>query len=98
MPLAEIVYCVTVAFTMTVRADQLHHDNAHVKSTALVQAFFLAKHHITLVFRHPYSPDWAPCDFCLFPKLKSPLQGSRFVNATVTHYTSLVNGILLQTD
>ena len=26
----------------------------------------------------PYSPDWAPCDFWLFPKLKSPLKGKRF--------------------
>jgi hypothetical protein len=33
-----------VAFTMTERADQLHHDNAPAHSTALMQAF-LAKHH-----------------------------------------------------
>ena len=26
----------------------------------------------------PYSPDLAPCDFWLFPKLKSPLKGKRF--------------------
>ena len=26
----------------------------------------------------PYSPDLAPCDFRLFPKLKSPLKGKRF--------------------
>ena len=25
-----------------------------------------------------YSPDFAPCDFWLFPKLKSPLKGKRF--------------------
>ena len=40
MPLTELVYCVTVAFTMTERADQLHHDNAPAHSTALVQAFW----------------------------------------------------------
>jgi len=34
------VYCVTFAFTMTERADQLHHDNSSVHSTALVQAFW----------------------------------------------------------
>ena len=28
----------------------------------------------------PYSPDLVPCDFWLFPKLKSPLIGSRFQN------------------
>ena len=26
----------------------------------------------------PYSSDWVPCDFWLFPKLKSPLKGKRF--------------------
>ena len=26
----------------------------------------------------PYSPDLAPCNFWLFPKLKSPLKGERF--------------------
>ena len=26
----------------------------------------------------PYSPDLAPCDFWLFPKLNSPLKGKRF--------------------
>jgi hypothetical protein len=31
---------VTFAFTMTERADQFHHDNTPIHSTALVQAFF----------------------------------------------------------
>jgi hypothetical protein len=44
-PLTELVYCVTVAFTMTEREDQFHHDNAPAHSTALVQDF-LAKNHI----------------------------------------------------
>ena len=39
---------------------------------------FLAKHQITQVTQLPYSPDLAPCDFWLFPKLKSPLKGKRF--------------------
>ena len=26
----------------------------------------------------PYSPDMAPCDFFLFPKLKMPMKGKRF--------------------
>ena len=25
---------------------------------------------IKIVPQHPYSPDLAPCDFCLFPKLR----------------------------
>jgi histone-lysine N-methyltransferase SETMAR len=68
---------------MTERADQLHHDNVPAHSTAIVQAF-LAKHHITQVCQPPYSPDFTPCDFWLFPKLKSPLKLRRFVNAMVT--------------
>ncbi|KAJ4429146.1 hypothetical protein ANN_26149 [Periplaneta americana] len=39
---------------------------------------FLAKHGITTVHQPPYSPDLAPCDFWLFPKLKTPLKGSHF--------------------
>ena len=46
--------------------------------------FFWAKHHITQVCQLPYSPYLAPCDFWLFPKLKSPLKWGRFVNAAVT--------------
>jgi len=82
---------------MTERADQLHHNNAPAHSTALVQAF-LAKHHITLVCQHPYSPDLPPCDFWLSPKLKSLLKVRRFVNTMVTLYTSSVNGVSLPTD
>jgi len=82
---------------MTERAAQLHHNNAPANSTALVQTFW-AKHHITQVCQLPYSPDLAPRDFWLFPKLKSPLNGRRFVNATVTQYTSLVNGVSLPND
>ena len=34
----------------------------------------------------PYSPDLAPCDFCLFPKLKENLRGCRYekMKETVT--------------
>ena len=39
---------------------------------------FLAKHQVTKVTQPHYSPDLAPCDFWLFPKLKSPLKGKRF--------------------
>jgi histone-lysine N-methyltransferase SETMAR len=68
---------------MTERTDQLHHGNAPAHSTAFVQVF-LAKHHITQVCQPPNSPDLTPYDFWLFQKLKSPLKGRRFVNATVT--------------
>ncbi|KAJ4441881.1 hypothetical protein ANN_11741 [Periplaneta americana] len=55
----------------------LHHDNAPAHSSQLIHTF-LARHGITTVRQPPYSPDLAPCDFWLFPKLKTPLKGSRF--------------------
>ena len=56
---------------------QLHHDNTPTHALCLMHRF-LAKHQITQVTQPPYSPDLAPCDFWLFPKLKSPLKGKRF--------------------
>jgi hypothetical protein len=56
---------------------QLHHDNALAHSSHLIQSF-LAKHGIPVVHQAPYSPNMAPRDFWLFPKLKRPLKGSRF--------------------
>ncbi len=35
---------------------------------------------IELLANLPYSPDLAPCDFALFPKLKEELHGRRFAN------------------
>ena len=81
--MTELVYCAAVAFTMTERADHLHHDNAPAHSTTLVHVFFfLTKHHITQACQPPYIPRLAPRDFWLFPKLQSPLKRSS-VNATV---------------
>ena len=76
---------------------RLYHNNATAHSWSLMYAF-LGKHHITLVCQSPYSPDLAPCDFWLFPKLKSPLKARRFVNVMVTQYTSSVDGVSLLTD
>jgi len=56
---------------------QLHHDNAPAHSSHLIQSF-LAKHNTPVLRQAPYSPDMAPCDFWLFPKLKMPLKGTRF--------------------
>ena len=56
---------------------QLHHDNAPAHSAHVVQAF-LAKNSMPLIRQAPYSPDLAPCDFWLFPKLKTTLNGRRF--------------------
>ena len=55
---------------------QLHYNNEPTHAPCLVQSF-LAKHQITQVTQPRYSPDLVPCDFWLFPKLKSPLKGKR---------------------
>ena len=55
----------------------LHHDNAPAH-TALSFREFLAKKNIPVRPHPPYSPDLAPCDFRLFPKLKSKLKGHHF--------------------
>jgi transposase len=39
---------------------------------------FLAQKSITELECPPYSPDLAPNDFWLFPKIKSALKGQRF--------------------
>ena len=55
---------------------QLHYDNAPKYSSHLIQTF-LARDGIPVVHQPSYSPDMAPCDFWLFPKLKTTLKGSR---------------------
>ena len=61
----------TVAFTVTERADQLHHDIAPANSTALVQAFLLGKasHHPGLSVLPPPTQIWLPATSG-FPKDK----------------------------
>ena len=55
----------------------LHQDNPPAHNALSVKTF-LTKYEIT-VLEHPlYSPDLAPCDFFLFPKIKSALKGTRF--------------------
>jgi transposase len=58
----------------------LHHDNTP-SHTALSITEFLAKKDIPTLPQPPYSPDLAPCDFTLFPKLKSKLKGHHFGTA-----------------
>ena len=55
----------------------LHHDNAPAHSALLIRNY-LAKHLTSIVPHPPYSPDLAPADFFLFPKLKTLLKGRRF--------------------
>ena len=55
----------------------LLHDNAPAH-TAILVAQFLAKRKVTVITHPPYSPDLAPADFFLFPKLKNAMKGDRF--------------------
>ena len=55
----------------------LHHDNAP-SHTAVLTHLFLAKNKIAITPLPPYSPDLAPCDFFLFPKMELKLKGRQF--------------------
>jgi transposase len=54
----------------------LHHDNASPHASLLIREFLVKQETIVLP-QIPYSPDLAPADFFLFPKLKSTLKGRR---------------------
>jgi len=57
----------------------LHQENAPAHIALYVNQL-LANKNIT-VLEHPlYSPDLAPCDFDLFPEIKSMLKGTHFVS------------------
>lgn len=55
----------------------LHDDNAPCHR-ALVVREFLAQHKMSTLPHPPYSPDLAPADFFLFPKMKLKLKGRHF--------------------
>ncbi|UYV74141.1 hypothetical protein LAZ67_11002233 [Cordylochernes scorpioides] len=55
----------------------LHYDNAPAHTSLLVRDL-LAKNNTLMMPQPPYSPDLAPCDFFLFPKLKRPMKGRRY--------------------
>ena len=55
----------------------LHHDNAPSHRAALTQET-IKNLGFELLDHPPYSPDLAPCDFFLFPAIKSVLRGKRF--------------------
>jgi len=55
----------------------LHHDNAPAH-TALSVREFLATKQITVLEHPAYSPDLAPSDFFLFPKIMEILEGRHF--------------------
>ncbi|UYV72043.1 hypothetical protein LAZ67_9001628 [Cordylochernes scorpioides] len=75
----------------------LHHDNAPAHTSLLVRDF-LAKNNTQMMPQPPYSPDLAPCDFFLFPKLKRPMKGRRVVNGIGKKREAESNGQKFQVD
>jgi len=57
----------------------LHHDNARPHCSAQTQDAMTSLK-FTVVPHPPYSPDLAPSDFWLFPKLKETLKGQHFLS------------------
>ena len=55
----------------------LHHDNAPAHNALGIREF-VAKNIIAALEQPSYSPDLAPCDFFLFPKLKEFIKETRF--------------------
>jgi histone-lysine N-methyltransferase SETMAR len=55
----------------------LHHDNASPHK-AVITREFLHANGVHLLQHPPYSPDLAPCDFWLFPRVKSEIAGRPF--------------------
>jgi transposase len=68
----------------------LQHDNVPSHSSLLVRDF-LAKHATTVLPQPLYSPDLAPADFFLFPKLKSMLKGCHFESIEAIKTNSLAH-------
>ncbi len=54
----------------------LHHDNAPTHTAAITLAL-IGSSGIDMIPHPPYSPDLAPCDYYLFPRLKNQLRGHR---------------------
>ena len=56
---------------------KLHHDNVPAHALLLIRSY-LTKHQTSFVPHPPCSPDLAPAEFFLFPKLKTSLKGCHF--------------------
>ena len=65
--------------TGTSRIMILHDNASSHKTNAVTQ--YLSENHITALPHPAYSPDLAPCDFWLFPKLKEILAGNKYTRA-----------------
>ncbi|KAG5313910.1 MOS1T transposase, partial [Pseudoatta argentina] len=73
----------------------LHQDNAPPHNALSVKRYLAARSTPVLEYA-PYSPDLAPCDFFLFPKIKSALKGIRFESMEEVKRKSAELQMLLQ--
>ncbi|UYV67193.1 hypothetical protein LAZ67_4004296 [Cordylochernes scorpioides] len=73
---------------------KLHHDNA-TSHTAFIITNFLARSNTPVIPHPPYSPDLAPCDFFLFPRLKREMKGKHWetVENIQHHVTTFLRSI-----
>ena len=74
-----------------------YQDNAPVHNSSLVTDY-LTKMGIKTVPHSPSSPDLAPCDFCLFPKLKENLRGCGYETIEMKEAVTKVIDTLTQED
>jgi transposase len=72
----RVYHEILTEYPCTCAAMLLHHDNAPAH-TSLKTTEFVTNNNMVIVPRPPYSPDLAPCDFGLFPKLKLKLKRRR---------------------
>jgi len=59
----------------------LHQNNAPGHTALRVQQF-LTKNKMTAIPHPPCSPEVAPCDFFLFPRMKGQMKGKRFADVS----------------
>ncbi len=59
------------------RSFVVHQDNATPHTASIALATF-GENNIEMLSHPAYSPDLAPCDFCIFPNLKDELRGHTF--------------------
>jgi len=64
------------------------YSNSHSQSLSTIRLYVAESitTTVTRLCRHiphpPYSPDLAPCDFFLFPRMKGQMKGKRFANVS----------------
>ena len=63
----------------------LYHNNAPAHTTFSIR-MFLADKNISVLEQPPYSPDLAPCNFFLLPKVKHIIKGTHFSSTDAIKY------------